>query len=340
MNITVIGGGTGSSNVLMGLKNYKDLNLSVIVGTMDDGGSNAMIKDELGLLPLSDIRKSIIALSEDSDKGLIRELFTYRFPEGKGIKGHTLGNLLMIAMTDITGSEVSAIDAFKFLFEIEGDILPVTLDDAKLIAKYDDGSIAQGEHLIDEPNVDKHIIEFSLDSKTKAFPAAIESIKDADYIIIGPGDLYTTTLAVLIVPGISKAIQESKAKVVFIPNLMSKIGQTRGLTQQSMLDILERNIGKSVDYVLVNNGQIPENALKRYLNQGEHIFKDDLKDHENRIIVRRDLIANSLVKKEKGDKLIRSLVRHDPDKLGFELYNIFRNKGVSRVLRWILNVYR
>jgi len=340
MNITVMGGGTGSSNVLMGLKNYKDLNLSVIVGTMDDGGSNAMIKDELGLLPLSDIRKSIIALAEDSDKGLIRELFTYRFSQGNGIKGHTLGNLLMIAMTDITGSEVSAIDAFKFLFEISGNIIPVTVDNAKLIAKYDDGSVVEGEHLIDEPKIDKHIIELSLDSKTTAYPASIEAIKDAEYILIGPGDLYTTTLAVLIVPGISQAIQESKAKVIFIPNLMSKIGQTRELTQQSMLDILEKYIGKNVDYILMNNGEIPERALKRYLNRGEHIFKDDLKDNGKRTIIRADLIANSLVKKEKGDKLVRSLVRHDPEKLGFELYNIFRNKGFDRIVRWILNVYR
>ncbi|MDD3474873.1 MAG: YvcK family protein [Candidatus Dojkabacteria bacterium] len=340
MNIVVIGGGTGSSNVLVGLKNYKDLNISVIVGTMDDGGSNAMIKDELGLLPLSDIRKSIIALAQDSDKGLIRELFTYRFSEGNGIKGHTLGNLLMIAMTDITGSEVSAIDAFKFLFEISGNILPVTTDDAKLVAKYDDGTTVEGEHLIDEPKSDKHIIDLSLDSKTKAYPPTIDTIKDANYIIIGPGDLYTTTLAVLIVPGISETIKESNAKIIFIPNLMSKIGQTRGLTQRDMVEILEKQIGRSIDYILMNNGEIPKNALKRYLDQGEHQFKDDLEENSKRKIIKADLIANSLVKKDKGDELVRSLVRHDPEKLGSELYKIFRNQGVSRVFRWIINVYR
>ena len=339
MNITVIGGGTGSSNVLIGLKEYKDLNLSVIVGTMDDGGSNAMIKDELGLLPLSDIRKSIIALAQDSDKGLIRDLFTYRFPEGNGIKGHTLGNLLMIAMTDITGSEVGAIDAFKYLFEISGDIIPVTTDDAKLVAKYDDGSIVKGEHLIDEPKVDKHIVDIYLDSETEAYPQAIKAIKEANYIIIGPGDLYTTTLAVLIVPGISEAIKESSGKIIFIPNLMSKIGQTRGLTQKGMLNILEKYTAKEVDYVLMNNGEIPENALQRYLDQGEHIFEDDLTDN-GRTIIRADLIANSLVKKDKGDELVRSLVRHDPEKLGSELYKIFRSKGLERILRWIINAYK
>jgi uncharacterized cofD-like protein len=339
MNITVIGGGTGSSNVLKGLKEYKDLSLSVIVGTMDDGGSNAIIKDELGLLPLSDIRKSIIALAEDSDKGLIRELFTYRFPEGEGLKGHTLGNLLMVAMTDIAGSEVGAIEAFKYLFEIRADILPVTLDDAKLVAEYEDGTTVEGEHLIDEPKEQKKISKLRLNSEVRAYEGAVEAIKDAQYIVVGPGDLYTTTLATIIVPGISEALQETKAKIIFIPNLMSKIGQTRGLTQGSMVELMESYIGREVDYVLLNNGELPKKALKRYLERGEHVFKDDLSKN-GRIIIRTDLVANSVIKKDKGDKLVRSLVRHDPDKLGNQLYKIFRGRGVGRLWRWILNVYR
>lgn len=339
MNITVIGGGTGSSNVLKGLKEFKDLNLSVIVGTMDDGGSNAIIKDELGLLPLSDIRKSIIALAEDTDKGLIRELFTYRFSEGEGLKGHTLGNLLMVAMTDIAGSEVGAIDAFKYLFEIRADILPVTLDDSKLVAKYEDGSTVEGEHLIDEPEEQKKISSLRLNSDVRAYDGAVEAIMDSEYIVIGPGDLYTTTLAAIIVPGVSEALQQTKAKIIFIPNLMSKIGQTRGLTQKNMVELIESYIGREVDYVLLNNGELPVNALKRYLKQGEHVFKDDLGEN-GRTVIRTDLVANSVVKREEGDKLVRSLVRHDPDKLGNELYNIFRGRGIGKLWRWILNVYR
>jgi len=340
MNITVIGGGTGSSNVLKGLKEYKDLTLSVIVGTMDDGGSNAIIKDELGLLPLSDIRKSIIALAEDSDKGLIRELFTYRFPEGEGLKGHTLGNLLMIAMTDITGSEVGAIDAFKYMFEIGADIFPVTLDDAKLVAEYDDGSKIEGEHLIDEPEEDRKITNFYLNSETKAYESAVEAIENASFIVIGPGDLYTTTLAVIIVPGIAQALQRTEAKIVFLPNLMSKIGQTRGFTQKSMIEEVEKYIGRKVDYILLNNGVLPEKALKRYLDQGEHIFEDDLGENNKRDIVRADLVANSVIKKDKGDLLNRSLVRHNPQKIGPELYKIFKSNGWNRVFAKIINLYR
>jgi uncharacterized cofD-like protein len=339
MNITVIGGGTGSSNVLEGLKGYRDLHLSVIVGTMDDGGSNAVIRDEYGLLPLSDLRKSIIALAEDTDKGIIRDLFTYRLPQGEGLKGHTLGNLLMIAMIDITGSEIAAIDAFKYLFEVRADIFPVTLDDAKLVAKYEDGTEVRGEHLIDEPQEPKKIEEISLSSETKAYEGAVEAIQNSDFIVLGPGDLYTTTLATLIVPGISEALQETKAKLIFIPNLMSKIGQTRGLTQKDMVELIEKYIGRKVDYVLVNNGKLPQKALERYLEDGEHVFKDDLGEN-GRDIVRTDLVANSVIKKDKGDELVRSLIRHDPEKLGSELYNIFKSNKWNRVWSWILNLYR
>jgi uncharacterized cofD-like protein len=231
MKITVLGGGTGTTTVLEGLKQHKDLEISVIVGMMDDGGSNAIVRDEFGLLPFSDLRKSIIALSEENQGNILRNLFTYRFSHGDGLKGHTLGNLLMIAMTEITGSEVEAIEMFKYLFNVRGEIVPVTLDKVKLVAEYDNGTKVVGEHLIDEPEQDLRIRKFYLDSKASAYEGAIETILNSDYIIVGPGDLYTTTLASIVVDGIPKALQDTKAKIIFIPNLMSKIGQTRGFTQ-------------------------------------------------------------------------------------------------------------
>jgi uncharacterized cofD-like protein len=326
MKITVIGGGTGTTNVLEGLKRYGDLSLSVIVGMMDDGGSNAVIRDEFGILPLSDLRKSIIALSQENDHGWVRDLFTYRFASGDGLKGHTLGNLLMIAMSDITGSEIGAIEAFKHLFSVRGNIIPVTLDDVKLVAKYSDGSIVKGEHLIDEPKIHKDIVDFYLNSKAKAYEGAVDNILEADYIIIGPGDLYTTTLANIVVEGIPEALQKTNAKLIFIPNLMSKIGQTRNQTQKSMIEIMEKYIGRKIDYILMNNGWLPQEAYKRYKEDGEHIFEDDLDDGYGREIVRADLVANSIIKKDKGDELVRSLIRHDSEKLARELYIIFKSK--------------
>ncbi len=339
MKITVIGGGTGTTTVLEGLKNRRDLDISVIVGMMDDGGSNAIVRDEFGLLPLSDLRKSIIALSQENDGDILRNLFTYRFSQGDGLKGHTLGNLLMIAMTDITGSEVEAIEMFKYLFNVTGNIVPVTLDKVRLVAEYSNGTKVVGEHLIDEPEEDLKIEKFYLDSKAKAYKGAVDTILNSEYIIIGPGDLYTTTLANIVVEGIPEALQETKAKIILIPNLMSKIGQTRNLTHMDMVNIMEKYIGREVDYVLVNKGRIPEYAYKRYLADGENLFKDDLKSNSKRVIIRTDLVANSAIKKEKGDTLVRSLVRHDPAKLGKSLYSIFR-KGWKSTLFTFLSFYR
>jgi len=339
MKITVIGGGTGSTTVLEGLKKKNDLDLNVIVGMMDDGGSNAVVRDEFGLLPLSDLRKSIIALSQENQDQMLRNLFTYRFSQGNGLKGHTLGNLLMIAMTELTGSEIEAIEMFKYFFSVTGNILPVTVDKVYLIAEYDDGSKVVGEHLIDEPEEDKKIVKFYFDGEAHAYEGAVDAILSSDFIIIGPGDLYTTTLANIIVDGIPQALQKTKAKLIFISNLMSKIGQTRGLTLESMLSLVEGYIGRKFDYVLVNNGRIPQSAYNRYIQQGEHIFKDDLKDDDTRKIIRADLVANSVIKKDKGDTLDRSLVRHDPDKIANELYRIFR-KGWKSKLFSFLSLYR
>ena len=338
MNITVIGGGTGSSTVLEGLKSKRDLSLRVVVGMMDDGGSNAVVRDEFGLLPLSDLRKSILALSTENEDQILRNLFTYRFSQGKGLKGHTLGNLLMIAMTEISGNEVDAIEMFKYLFSVSGDIYPVTLDKVRLVAEYTNGEKLVGEHFIDEPEIDRKISKFYFDGKAKAYKGAVDAILSSDYIIIGPGDLYTTTLPNLLVDGIPQALQNSKGKLIFISNLMSKIGQTRGLTIEDMLKVLEDSIGRKFDYVLINNGKIPQKAYQRYIEKGEHLFKDDIKG-KDRVVVRADLVANSLLKKEKGDTLDRSLVRHDPEKLGVQLYKIFR-KGWRSKLFSFLSMYR
>ena len=339
MKITVIGGGTGTSTVLEGLKKYRDLDLSIIVGMMDDGGSNAVVRDEFGLLPFSDLRKSIIALSEENEGDILRRLFTYRFAQGEGLRGHTLGNLLMIAMTEITGSEVSAIEMFKYLFNVRGDIHPVTLDKVKLVAEYSNGKKVVGEHLIDEPKEDLRIKNFYLDGEAKAYKGAVESILESQFIIVGPGDLYTTTLANIVVDGISQALQKTKAKIIFIPNLMTKIGQTRGFTHKGMVELLEGYIGRKFDYILVNSGKIPKQAYDRYIADGEKLFEDDLGYESERTIIRDDLVANSLIKKDKGDVLVRSLVRHDPHKLGRNLYSIFRGEWKSIIYK-LLSLYR
>ncbi len=339
MNIVVIGGGSGSTVVLEGLKKYRELRLSVIVGMMDDGGSNAVVRDEFGLLPLSDVRKSILALSEDNESNYLRKLLTYRYSGCDNLSGHTLGNLLMVAMSDILGSEIEAIDTLSQMFGVRGHVIPVTLDDVRLVAEYDNGTRIVGEHYIDEPEQDINIVKFYLDKKAKAYPKAIQAIKDADYIILGPGDLYTTLLPNLLVEGMCNAIKKSHGKTIYISNLMTKIGQTRHKSVKDIVTIIEGYIGRKLDVILINNGRIPKEAFQRYIEDGENIIKDDILTDEKHTVVRKDLVANDDIKREKGDTLKRSLVRHDSHKVGKALYRVFNKSPLARFFRNIFGQY-
>jgi len=329
--IVVIGGGTGTSVVLEGLKRYSDLDLSVIVNMTDDGGSNAIVRDEFGVLPLSDLRKSIIALADESYNHILRELFVYRFPNGNGLKGHTLGNLLMLAMVDVAGSEKKATKKLETLFNTKGKIIPVTTDDVRLVAKYDDGSKIVGEHLIDEMVEDKKIEKFGLDSNAQITKEAQDAILNADYIVIGPGDTYTSILACIVVNGVAEAMQRSKGKMIFISNLMTKIGQTRGMSHRNIVELVEEYIGRKMDRVLINDGDISQDLIDRYIADGESLIVDDM--HGDPRIVREDIVANSEFVKDKGDTLKRSLVRHDSEKLSRVLHRVFRGKVGSLLFR-------
>jgi uncharacterized cofD-like protein len=323
--IAVIGGGTGSVVVLTGLKKYKDLELSVIVGMTDDGASNRIVRDEFGLLPLSDLRKSIIALA-DAGNGTFRKLFTYRFEKGEGLKSHTLGNLMMMALADLTGSEQGAIEAASKVFNVQGKVIPVTFSDVRLEAKYDNGKVIKGEHLIDEPEEDSdaRITELYSEPKAVANDEAVTAIMEADYIIAGPGDLYTTTLCNIIVEGIPHAIQKSKGKYVFINNLMSKKGQTHWMKASDLVNEITKYSGREPDFVLSNSGKIPDDILKLYADKGEFPIEDDLGDGDGYQIIRKDIVSNDQISYEKGDVLVRSLIRHDAEELGQVLYNLFR----------------
>lgn len=323
----MIGGGTGTTVVLNKLKDYQDLDLSVIVSMTDDGGSNAVIRDEFGLLPLSDLRKSIIALSEHSG-GILRDLFMYRFGKGAGLSGHTLGNLIMMALSDVTGSEVAAIEASKKLFGVRGKVIPVTLENTELVAIYESGKKVSGEHLIDEPIAPKklgRIKKLTLSKKVRSNPAAAEALLEADFIIAGPGDLFTTTLASMVVPGISEAIKKSKAKFIFVSNLMTKIGQTEGMKVSDLISEVKKYAQRTPDIILVHKGKFPPRLLKRYAQQFEYPIGDDLAEGSF-VVVRQDLIHPKEVVKQKGDTLKRSLIRHDSEKLGKVLYDIVSGK--------------
>lgn len=317
--IVVIGGGTGTYQVLSGLKKYP-VELSAIISMTDSGGSNRVIRDEFGLLPTSDIRQCMVALASETSHRLLRELFTYRYNQGTGISGMTFGNLFMAALTDIYGSQEKAIEKTCEMLDVEGQVIPVTYDNVHLVARYDHGKQVLGEHHIDESEekIGKHkIVELEVFPEGSANKKALQAIKEADLIILGPGDLYTSVICNLVVKGIARAIRQSKAKKVFIMNLMTRFGQTRGMTAKDHLGELKKYLGKgAVDVCLVNRTKnFPRGILARYKEERAYPVKDDLGKSNSLRVIRRSFVSDKVFEKPKSDKLKRSLIRHDPAKL-------------------------
>ena len=327
--IVVIGGGTGTYTTLIGLRKYP-LDLSVIVSMTDSGGSNRVIRDEFGLLPTSDLRQAMVALAGQGEEDLLRKLFTYRYNHGIGISGMTFGNLFMAALTDIMGSQKKAIQETCRLLHVEGRIIPVTYDDSQLVARYDNGKQVLGEHHIDEPDetLGQHkIVGLEVFPKAKANPEALEAIRAADMIIMGPGDLYTSLLSNLVVAGVAKAVAKSKAQKVLVINLMTKFGQTAGFTASDHLFELYKYLaGGIVQTILISEPfKLRADILERYEEEKAELVVDDL-DFSNQSpkpkVVRANLISSRIYEKPKSDTLIRSLIRHDPDKLAKAIMNL------------------
>lgn len=315
-NVVCIGGGTGTFVVLKGLKKYP-LKLSAIVSMSDSGGSNKRIIDEFGLLPTSDIRQCLVALSdEQKEKGVLRKLFMYRFDKGEGISGMTFGNLFMAALTDIVGSQQEAIKQTGKVLRIHGSVIPVTLTNTNLVATYEDGSILEEEHFIDMPKHDGNlkIRSITLKPEAAANEEAIKAIMQADVIILGPGDLYTSVVPNLLVRGIATALSTTKAKILYVMNLMTKYGQTLGFSAMDHLRVLEHYIDHKIHTVIMNNTTLPAKALAIYQKTQEFPVVDDMSDNSYEVI-RSDLIATDLVEKSASDTLVRSLIRHDSDKI-------------------------
>lgn len=320
--IVVIGGGTGTYSVLSGLKNYTR-QITAIVSMTDSGGSAKKERDEWGLLPSSDIRKSLLALADVSseDSLLLRQLFQYRFSQGKGFVGMTFGNLFLVTLAKILGSQSKAITKASEFLRISGKVLPVTLDKIDLAAVYADGTKVIGEHFIDQPKHNGKIAIKKLTTQPLATlnPEVEKAILESDLIIIGPGGFYTTIIANLVVGGMKEAIIKSRAKKVVILNLMTEIGQTYHFTASRFLDVLDEYLPiKLLDFVLINNAPIPPHILTRYKKFDAEPILADFPIHTSFKVISADLLSPRLVAREKGDLLTRSLVRHDPEKVAGE----------------------
>lgn len=303
--IVVIGGGTGIFSVLTGLRKHSK-NISSIVTMADDGGSTGILREDFGILPPGDVRRSLIALSETDDK-ILSQLFSYRFREGKGLIGHSFGNLMLTALERITGSFEKAIKEAEKILRVNGEVVPVTLSKTKLCAELENGKIIKGESNIDTPTHDGRIKikRIWLSSPAKINPRARKAILDADIVILGPGDLYTSILPNILVEGIPEALSKTKGTVVYVSNLMTKHGETNGFSAHDFLEVTEKYLLKgTLDYFLANNKKPTSARLKKYIT--EHSAFVDLDTHKFK--GKPTLITGDLLRSH-------GFIRHDPEKI-------------------------
>jgi uncharacterized cofD-like protein len=323
--ITTIGGGTGSFSTLLGLKKYP-VELSAIVTMMDDGGSSGKLRDELGVLPPGDVRQCIVALAKSSK--LLRDLFNYRYLSG-GLKGHSFGNIFLSTLEKQTGSIKKAINEAGKILSIKGKVIPVTFTKSKLCVQLANNKKIEGEHHIDvSDNIGKRdrIKKAYLKPNAKLNPEAKKAILHANYILIGPGDLYTSIIPNLLVSGTAQSIKKSKAKKIYVMNLMTKYGQTNKYKAQNHIDDLEKYLGIGVvNTILINNKKPSLKTLEWYKKHNEEPVIDNL-DEKKYNVIRANLIKDLFLNKTKGDELRRSIIRHDPEKLAKKIMQIINVK--------------
>jgi uncharacterized cofD-like protein len=317
-SVVVIGGGTGSYTLLRGLKKHTD-RITAIVSMFDSGGSTGRLRDEFGYLPPGDVRRCLLALApEEGDTLTLRQLLDHRFTRGKGLEGHNFGNLLLTALKDITGGELEAIEAMARILHIRGRVLPVTLGNSHLVAELEDGSLVRGETNIDIPQHDSRlrIRRIILEPNAQALPAALDAIHAADIIAIGPGDLYTSVLPNLLVDGIAEAIRSSKAAKVYICNLMTKPGETHGLTAAEHLREIMHYLGGPVDAIVCNSRKGSSELLSRYEAEQKYPVQVNAGDiiRTGVRLIHEDLITEP------------TLIRHDSQKLAAAVLSVAHRK--------------
>lgn len=262
----VIGGGTGLSVLLRGLKEYSS-NITAIVSVGDDGGSSGRIREEFGMVPVGDVRNCIVALSDREE--LMEQLFDYRFKQGEGLDGHSLGNLLLVAMTHLTGSFHDAVADVNEVLQIRGRVMPVTDVPITLKAILDDDREIIGESCVSQ--ADRPIMRLTIEPENvQPLKEAIEAIQEADAIVLGPGSLFTSIIPNLLVDGIVEAILQSKAMKFYVCNVMTQAGETDNYSAEDHLRVLLEHGRKGmVDYIVVNNhSTISPDILQRYAEEG------------------------------------------------------------------------
>lgn len=321
LKIVAIGGGHGLSTMLRGLKRYtKDI--TAIVTVADDGGGSGMLREDLGILPPGDIRNCILALA--NTEPTMEQLLNYRFTEGS-LAGQSFGNLFLAAMDGISGSFDEAVHRMGEVLAITGRVLPVTSADVQLEAVFENGARVVGESKICDVKKQQdcriHHVEL-IPAKPKALPAALEAIREADLLLLGPGSLYTSVIPNLLVAGVPEAIRESDALKIYICNIMTQDGETEGYTAADHLEALMDH-GARVDLCLANSAPVGEGLVERYRAEDAAPL---VVDRERISAMGLELVERP-VASEGGD-----YARHDPDKLAAAVLELYRQRAV-RIFR-------
>jgi uncharacterized cofD-like protein len=332
LNIVAIGGGTGLSTLLRGLKRYVDgdgpwtvANLGAIVTVTDEGGSSGVLRKEFGMLPPGDIRNCIVALAEEEQ--LLSQLFSYRFETDSALKGHSLGNILLTAMTDITGSFDNAILAAAEVLAIRGEIYPSTLADVRLRATLEDGTELVGEVAISGSHIGEapattarhaRIVRVELDPQdAQPTERALEALAAADLIIIGPGSLYTSVLPNLMITPIADALRQARALKVYICNVMTQPNETDDYAAEDHLEAIVGHAGLVVDVMIINGSKPGEPILEQYATMNQYPVKFDL-----------DKVRELGVTPFFGDIIAEgNFVRHDPTALAQTVFRLYDRYG-------------
>ncbi len=304
--VVAIGGGTGLPTVLRGLKHYT-ANITAVVTMMDTGGSSGRLREELDVLPPGDVRNCLLALAEDEER--LARFLQFRFAYGEGLRGHALGNLLLAGLEQALGSFDLAVEEASHLLSVRGEVLPATLERVQLVGVMEDGEEVVGEEaLARDP---RRVVRVRLSRPAKAYPRVLETIREADLIVLGPGSLFTSIIPNLLVDGIAEAIDSSRAEKVVVMNLMTQPGETDGFAASDHLRALSEYVNLARFHaVVVNTEPPPRDVLARYREEGSEPVQDDLRGPKafGLRVIRASLL--SVVEMEG-----KPTIKHDPMKL-------------------------
>ncbi len=309
--VVILGGGTGLSTLLRGLKNFP-LNITAVVSVSDDGKSTGRLRKEFNIPAVGDVRRVLVSLAEIEP--LVEKVLNYRFNTNSELNGHTVGNLLLTAMTNITGNMSDGIEQIGKVLNLKGKVLPLTEDNVTLMGKMEDGTIIEGEHNITEAG--KKIEEVFYKEKPVICQSVIDELKEADLIIFSMGSLYTSIIPNLISKEVIKAIDESNAKLMYTCNMMTQPGETDGYTISDHIQVLNKYLGsKKINAVVVNNGRIDKDIIEKYSSLEQ-------KDQINLTEKQKEEIKKMGVKIIKNNYVIveDELIRHNSIKLATDIF--------------------